>query len=53
MVQKINTYPYASNKLRDVWNIIFTPDPLNPPKDLALNVTFSYNLTYWDVNVSQ
>ena len=53
MVQKINTYPYASNKLRDVWNIIFTPDPLNPPKDLALNVTFSYNLTYWGVNVSQ
>jgi len=51
-VQKVNTFQFQPNRLRDVWNIIFTPDPTNPPKDLALNVTFSYNLTYWDVNVS-
>jgi hypothetical protein len=31
--------------------ITFSPNPIAPPRDLALNVTFSYNVSAADVNV--
>ena len=50
-VQRMSTTQLSNGKRRDYWQIVYTPNPIYPPTDLALNVTFSYNLSVSDVNV--